>query len=259
MPFPLPRLKTPDRRAEGAADPPDPLAAAIYAAITAPDPSPLVRLVEDRTILSITLEGCDTPHTSVVLEVNEANGYLVLDDLSGGGLPERLLDRQPAFRAEGVLAGSPLSFHARITATAADPDGRRYHRVPLPESLAYRAGRASPRIQVPMSPGIAVRLSFGHTRGLGAGLLRDVSAGGFAATVTLTPQASRPVPGERIERCVIDAPSGRRLLTPVEICHVRPLPFINTLKLGARFAGGARPEVAARLLYESPEAVPTAD
>lgn len=237
---------------------PDRLATAIYAAVTGPDPGPIGRLAEYRTILSITLEDSDVAYTSLVLEVNEARDYLVIDDLSGGGLPEHLIDRQPAFRAEGMLGGTALSFRSRITATAADPDGRRYHRVPLPETLAWRAGRAHPRIPMPMSPGIPVRLGFGRGQGIGGGILRDISAGGFAATITLTPQAERPLPGERIDRCVIDLPSGRRLLTPIEVCHVRALPFINTLKLGARFADGARPEVAARLLYESPAALPDA-
>jgi len=254
----LTRARRPERAAahEGPLAPH--LADAIFAAVTRPDTGPLERLVGERTILTIAL--ADRPgrqYTSIVLEVDRARGHLVLDELSGGGLPGQLLDTHPEFHAEGTLTGARIAFSSSITATAATADGRRYHRVPLPKDISYRGTRAYARIPMPMSPGIAVRFGAGRRHhGGAAGILRDVSAGGFSATLTFLPEAPRPTPGERIDHCLIDCPGGRRLLTAIEICHVRHLPFVNTLKLGAKFLDGPRPELVARLLYDSPDTIP---
>lgn len=219
---------------------------ALFHAITAPDVSPLVRLVDARSLLNISLEHSNRPYSSILLEVRLDHGYAVLDDFSGGGLPDALIDTHPKFTARGKLAREPIAFTSSIMATAV-ADGGRLHQIALPSKLDYRHTRAFRRLPIRGGQPVAFRAST-TDGGSWSGNVTDLSAAGLGALVAIPPRSAQPEVGDQLPRCLLDV-GGRRLLSPpLAVSNVSKPGYANLYRLGLRFVNGPRPELAAQAL-----------
>lgn len=221
---------------------------ALFQAVNAPDVSPLVRLVDARSVLNIELEHSARPYTSILLEVRLDHGYAVLDDFSGGGLPDALIDKRACFRARGKLAREPIAFQSTIMATAV-ADGGRLHRITLPTQLDYRHARAFRRLSVRGAQAVTLRASTpdGETW---SGNVTDISAAGMGALIAVPPRAAQPEVGDQLPRCLLDI-GGQRLIAPaLAVSNVTRPGYANLYRLGLRFIEGPRPELAAQTLQQ---------
>ena len=223
----------------------------IFTQITAPDTTVFERMAKQRTTLMLELEATGARHSTIILEVDPAGSYFVIDELSGGGLVEDSIGETIRIRGEAVLDRERVRFSSAITGTARGSDVERfYHRVRMPTDLQYRTSRTWRRISIAMNPRVSVSLRPASSLAL-IGLIRDVSAGGFGATLTVAPGGRAPRLGEKIERCVIHTPTGRQLLAGIQVCHVSTFGLAGTIRLGAKFLSGTRPDIAANLMLPS--------
>ena len=217
----------------------------IFEKLTAPDVSPLVRLVDARSVLTIEIEHSQRPYSSILLEVSIKKGYAVLDDLSNGGLPLALIDTRPRFTARGTLERDPIAFQSTILQTAI-ASGARYHQIALPAKLEYRKTRAFRRIPL-LDIALPIKL---HTEDgmTWTGRLRDLSAAGLGALVGAPPLARAPEVGEPLSTSILTVGDARYPLPPLTVTNVSRTGSGATHRFGMQFTDGPRPDWVAGLL-----------
>ncbi len=165
----------------------------------------LGKLVKQRSILSVTLDGFRRQATSAVLSVDQPEGYLVLDEL----VPNRMHER--------VRPGSRLAVYTRLdnvdlrfvlmVAGIGRRDGIAMYRARLPAYVRYSQRRREFRSRVGAGNPINVTVSrVGSDLGFDAALV-DLSVTGFGARCSVHDEVETgdeilvrlPVGGEILE------------------------------------------------------------
>lgn len=202
----------------------------------------LNKLVKQRGILSVTLDGFRRRATSAVLEVGNPEGYLTLDEL----VPRRLHERvRPGmeFTVYTRLDRVDLRFSVRV-ASIGQQDGIAFYRVRIPDRLRYSQRRRAFRSRV--GAGKPIHITLLHPEGdfgFDATLL-DLSATGFGA---LTSQHQAVEPGQKLT-AVLPMPEeeGGALYLPATVTFSVVDEVLRQRRLGGRF-NGLEPEIQRRL------------
>lgn len=186
----------------------------------------LMRLIAERTPLSVFLPEAGAPFGSLLLGLDGARRQLLADALhpaeghrrAAPGLPLHVVTR---------LQGIELRFRTRIDAVGDDS-----YRLALPRELDYRQRRRAYRTRVPAAYAIEARLQVEADEPRRARLV-DVSIEGVALGMRA---ADAPAPGTCM-RCAIELPVGT-LEAMLEIRSVRYEPSTpGACSVGASFAG----------------------
>lgn len=228
--------------------------------ITAPGPIAhiLARVKEGRLPLSVRVPGSLERFASLVLELNAASGYLVLDEL----MPQTgqdLLLRAGRFEAWGKDNGVDFSFAGNVLQTGRQGDAA-WYRVSLPKVIKYFQRRAYYRVHVGMALGIMVLLHREQAHDEVKGQLCNISIGGLSARLhqpaLLPPEPEENlVPGigvsaafpydlspglqtgEIIPDCRIRAQRDDEIICGLEVRHIVYDPAHKLTRVGGQFIG----------------------
>ena len=171
----------------------------------------LRRLKESHNLLSVRVEGSERYYTSMLLEVDSREGYIVLDQISDRKGHELAIEHG-RLRAYCQCRGVDLNFEARIRAVR-DEQGMIVYRAPLPEWVNYLQRRADFRVRVAMNSGLAAHMELDDGQRLEA-RLHDLSMGGVGLVIE-TGLDFRT--GLLIPRLVIRREKETLLETPCEV------------------------------------------
>ncbi len=193
----------------------------------------LRRVHEERALLTITLPGSDDPYKSVVVEVNLAKGYVLLDELHPPAGHGRFL-AEKKFHAHTRLKGVDISF-AGILQESTLEGGIALYQVALPTLILYRQRRTSFRVHVGAGLVIPVTLDDEKLRHL-QGLLCDISIGGIGLRLK-SDQPPAIDNGAVFSACEIQLPGNERIHSGLELRFVSPVDQRHMVRFGGRFVG----------------------
>lgn len=189
----------------------------------------LMRLIAERTPLSVFLPEAGAPYGSLLLDLDRERGQLIADALYPAAGHRRALPGL-ALHVATRLGGIELRFRTRIDAI--DADAATY-RLALPRELDYRQRRRAYRTRVPAAYVIGAQLHADEAAAQRAASLVDISTEGVALRMRA---ADAPAPGDCL-RCTIELPVGV-LEAMLEIRSVRTDPALpGACSIGGSFAG----------------------
>lgn len=191
----------------------------------------LRRVHEERALLTITLSGSDDQYKSVVLEVNLAKGYVLLDELHPPEGHGRFLAAKK-FHAHTRLKGVDISFGG-ILQESTQEGGMALYQVALPTLILYRQRRTSYRVHVGAGLVIPVTLDDEKLRHL-QGILCDISTGGIGLRLKADPSLAIDN-GAIFSACEIQLPGNERIHSGLELRFVSPVDQRNMVRFGGRF------------------------
>lgn len=191
----------------------------------------LLRLLENRSFLTVKLPGDGNAYGSAVLKIDRESGYMLLDGLTPCDGHTRLLTAG-RLSARGRLKGVTIAFEAAVVEFGGE-DGLPWYRAPLPASLDYLQRRSHFRAHVPVDQLIKVHLQTEGGELLNAEL-RDLSAAGLSLRLNRPPKPNLQR-GEVVPQCSLHLGAGRILRTRLQICHTDSADGSAVTRLGGRF------------------------
>lgn len=190
----------------------------------------LKRVQQARSLLTVTLGDHGKPYTSSVLDIDTQAGCLLLDELSPPD-GHRNLHPGSELRVFGRIDGIELSFNTGITTIDHSADIALYKST-LPDEIRYNQRREFHRVSPHRELSVKLRNPQGQSL---ESKLRDISLGG----VCVQSGTNDPTGWLRHGAAMLcDMPIGRnssRVVSPIEIRHVRQNSRNHTQMIGARF------------------------
>lgn len=162
-----------------------------------------------------------------ILAINPDGDYLLLDGIP---LPQSqtLPAPQQAVELRAQFHGEEAHFSSRVI-EAADLAGKALLRIQLPDSIHYHQRREHFRVQVGQENTIKVTLMHEET-GSRFGTLDDISLGGVAVRIPVSPSEAKP----EADLCMIRLPGGELFHSEINITNIRALSD-QEVRIGARF------------------------
>ena len=191
----------------------------------------LTRLLENRSLLSISVPESTDSYNSAILEVHAKEGYLVIDEVnprSGHGL----LLKAGRLGIRTQLKGIDIRFEGLLESSG-ESEGTAFYRIVFPAALDYRQQRAHYRARVSMARPIEVVVERANSEQL-SGYLNDISVGGIGIRFADDLPASL-ARGERIPQCHIHLPTGEDIFCKIEIRFTSVSVEGGCRMIGARF------------------------
>ncbi len=191
----------------------------------------LGKLSKNHTLLSITIGKSPRTFGSMILEVNNEKGYLVLDELyPRKELKTPLLHAKLAINTH--LDGIEIHFQIKVDAISRKDDVE-YYRAGLPAYIHHHQRRAYYRVKVGIAEPVPIALSTTDDVLLHADL-RDISLGGIGASFS-SPTTEALSVGDEIPNCIIHTPDGKEIVSSMEIARVEETSSSKAIRVGARF------------------------
>lgn len=185
----------------------------------------LIRLMMQRCLLTVVGPG-DGYRTSL-LKVDSKRDRLLFDELMPTEGSQALRQRRK-IHLYGQLDGVELDFVTRVDPDTLGDDMTCFSSR-LPQAIRYRQRRDHYRIRIYPRTGLRATLRPDEPDAHECEVV-DLSLGGVGLMLTGTLDFS---PRERYE-CLLHLPE-QALLTRVEPCFIRPLPYSERTRMGARF------------------------
>lgn len=152
----------------------------------------LKRIIDERTLLTITLPGVSGHFTSAIIETDKDQGFILLDELTPqAGHNQFLKKRQLVVQAR--LQGVNIQFKGELLGLSHDEAGIAY-RLTYPTSLVYHQKRSHFRVKLGVATPVIVRFYPENASPI-EGELTDISEGGVCALLTISAETLKP--GER--------------------------------------------------------------
>lgn len=189
----------------------------------------LKRVRDQRVLLSVRVPGSDAVFNSLLLDVDPARNFILLDELNPHSGHE-LACKTRQLRIHCQCQGVELSFVSTIE-IGQGQRGVSFYRAPLPEAINYLQRRGSYRIRIGLNMHIPVALPL-DTESRIEGELFDLSMGGLGANFPSTVELTR---GQVIESCTLELPNSEPLATEIEIRFVRVDNANLCQRIGASF------------------------
>ncbi len=190
----------------------------------------LTRVFKSHQLLTVELETYEKQLSSLILEVNEEENYLVLDEFypTPNGL---IINPEDKVKFYTNLSGVEVDFISTIEAIS-ENISEPYYKVPVPKIIKYHQHRKY--LRVPVSIGNPLKVVFSDKKDIIInGEIRDLSAGGFSARLKSNEQPFSV--GDIIPRCIIYMPKGVKIYCAVEIRQIFLSTDNNTPKIGVQF------------------------
>tara|TARA_R110002111_G_scaffold79218_3_gene125524 strand:+ start:544 stop:1332 length:789 start_codon:yes stop_codon:yes gene_type:complete len=192
----------------------------------------LKKIYLKHALLTITIESSDECYGSTILEVNNENGYLVIDELH----PEQghsKIEVGTSISFNSRYAGAFVYFVATVEAIS-DNSKAAYYKIGIPDEIQYHQRRNTYRITTSISEPVTVNL-VNEDDVLIKAELRDISHGGVCLRVNSTSHISINS-GDIIPTCLIQVSDERKILSSLNICHVEFIKETGSLRIGAEFS-----------------------
>ena len=197
-----------------------------------PETSNLMRRIKNsRAMLTVRVSGSEETYLSALLEVNEDEGYIVIDELNSPN-GHRALCMVKELEISTRLEDREIKFQCDLTAVG-EHNGISYYKVPFPENLDHQLRRKHLRIAAPRGKYLPVHL---HTelQDLVTGELVDLSSGGFAAHLSRE-TADKVHRGELIPKCMLYLGDQQPIEVELEIRYCEDKRYHSRPRLGGKF------------------------
>ncbi|OUS11545.1 hypothetical protein A9Q89_08710 [Gammaproteobacteria bacterium 53_120_T64] len=189
----------------------------------------LKALQENRSPLSLSIEGSDGGFVSIILAIDGENDIIELDELADSAAHQTLLAAKN-YRATGWLQGVNIEFSAHITDHQQSQGLTRYHST-LPDTIYQYQRRTGYRTHVSMMSSPEVHLILADNQVV-KGRISDISISGALLTV---PLGSPIAPGDRISQCIFKAIDKKMIIVEAEVRRLMDTEQSSRTRLGCRF------------------------
>ncbi|MBL4782145.1 MAG: flagellar brake protein [Porticoccaceae bacterium] len=189
----------------------------------------LKALQENRSPLSLSIEGSEGTFVSIILAIDGENGVIELDELADSAAHLTLLEAQN-YRASGWLQGVNIDFNAHITDQQQNGGLTRYHST-LPDTIYQYQRRAGYRTHVSMMSSPEVHLILADNQVV-KGRISDISTSGALLTI---PVGSPIAPGDKISQCIFKAIDKKMIIVEAEVRRQMDSEQSSRTRLGCRF------------------------
>jgi len=190
----------------------------------------LENIYNNHQLLTVELEHDDAQYSSLILEINEEETYLVLDEFYPRPAPGAI-SVNTKIKFYTFLSGIQMDFTSTIEAIS-ENENRPYYKIPLPDKVLYYQNRQYLRVPVSIVNPIRIVLSDNKSSSTN-GEIRDLSAGGFSARLKLIEQ--RYSVSDLIPNCILYMPGDKKIYCSVEIRQSERATLAKPPKIGARF------------------------
>lgn len=189
------------------------------------------RIKGSRAMLTVKVAGSDEIYLSALLDVNDVDGYIVIDELNSA-TGNRAIRATREFEISTRLEDREIKFQCQLEAIG-EQNGIAYYKVPFPENLDHQLRRKHLRIDAPKGKYLPVHL---HTEmhDLATGDLIDLSAGGFSAEMSRE-TASIVQRGDIIPKCLLHLGDQDPIETELEIRYCEDIRYHSRPRLGGKF------------------------
>lgn len=204
-----------------------------YQLITSPEriTSILRPLIDEHSLLSISLKNCSDIYSSVLLESNADNAELVIDGLHPDPGNTTLSETKHAM-VDARVNGVDVKFQIKLIRSHS-VDSATSHVFIFPDSIRYRQRRESYRAQVSPSYELEVKLQ-AEDGALCNGLLYDISAGGLC--IHFPKQATLQDKFLKNEiHCSVWLPEKKRIRCRFMVTHAITHETSGNFQVGGRF------------------------
>lgn len=190
------------------------------------------RAQEHKAIVFVTVPGSKTRYLSLILDVDAANGFLLLDELNPATGHEQLL-AAGRFQARFTVNGVEISF-AGVIDDVSRRDDINLYKVAMPSVVFYHQRRAFFRAHVSLAHTVPVSFTREDVAEEVNGRLHDISVGGVGARIhnALAHPLTR---GEIVPNCIIELPAGTVISSSVEIRYAGKRGAATLIQLGGKF------------------------
>lgn len=177
----------------------------------------LASVQKARTAITIKFEERERYYTSLILQTNLEEGYMLIDEIA----PEDghvLAMQGESFSIRGSHNGVNLFFRPNRIAGSGEQSDIAFYKVPLPKEMIYQQRRAAFRALVGRALNVQVTLTSTARRETIKGRLYDVSISGCRVNFEgeIAPEFIR---GDYFENCQITLMDGFVVATPVTLKH----------------------------------------
>ena len=189
------------------------------------------RIKDSRAMLTVHITGSDDSYLSALLDVNDNEGYIVIDELNSPA-GHRALCHKKQLEISTRLEDREIKFQCVLEAVGED-DGISYYKIPFPENLEHQLRRKHLRINAPRGKFMSVHL---HTESqdLVTGELIDISSGGFGAL--LNRETSDKVNhGDLIPKCMLYISDLQPIEAELEVRYCEDKRYHSSPRLGGKF------------------------
>lgn len=173
----------------------------------------LNKLQKQHTLFTAYINGKNHPCSSVLLETNREEQYLVIDEFCPKEI-NRKIAINDTVNISGSNAGVTINFSSKILAIAEQNDNP-YYKIPFPQAIEYCQRRETHRVPVGITDPVKV-VFVTEDNVLLHGELRDISIGGFSARLNHSIIEDFQ-PGDKLPKCILQMPKGSRIVSSVEI------------------------------------------
>ena len=202
-----------------------------------PETAKLMRRIQNsRAMLTVKVSGSENSYLSAVLDVNDEEGYIVIDELNSSA-GHRALCVIKQLEISTRLADREIIFQCELAAVGED-GGVSYYKIPFPENLEHQLRRKHLRIATPRGKHLAVHL---HTEleDLVTGELVDLSSGGFSALLSRE-SADKVKYGDLVPKCMLYLGGPEPIETELEIRYCEDKRYHSRPRLGGKFVNMAQ-------------------
>lgn len=188
-------------------------------------------LIDEHSLLRITLKNSGEIFSSILLATNPDEGELSLDSLH----PEQgniTLSQSKHAMVEARVNGIDVKFDIALKESHVD-GSLINHIFAFPETIRYRQRRDSYRAQVSPTYDLGVKLQTEDGKQC-SGLLDDISDGGISIQFSI----KKPLPEIFLDnetRCSISLPDGNRIRCRFQVTHTGTHEITNVFQVGGRF------------------------
>jgi c-di-GMP-binding flagellar brake protein YcgR len=198
----------------------------------------LKRIKDGHSLLTVTVRGEPETYLSAILDVNSQTGHFLLDELVPPEGHHALMRARRAniFTQSG---GVEINFNAEVIDAGIEIKGA-FYKMAFPPVALYRQRREHYRVRV--SRGHQIPLVISHPGGGHAeGELRDISAGGIGAELTIVRQLDL-APGQIIKDALLKLFSDMSVNLSIELRFLQPDDRNGSIRIGGRLLDLSRPE-----------------
>lgn len=188
----------------------------------------LRRIVDDRTLLSVSIPGVERQYSSMVLGLKPDDKILLLDELNS---PEghKQLSQARKLTAHCRCQGVQLSFRCEVEVLKR-PEGAVYKTV-IPSSVTYLQRRAAYRVRIPLAMDVPVTVPLEDGKIL-EGRLYDISTLGIGVLIQNQPAVRKD---QKFDNSLIRIRDGNQIKAEIGIRHVLEDEHGKPARFGARF------------------------
>lgn len=173
----------------------------------------LYKMQKNHALLTVEMNDGKTISSSMILEINIENEYLVIDEF----FPKQInkhIELNDNIEISCNHTGSSLRFMSQIIAIA-EKNNAPYYKIPFPDIVEYSQRRQSHRVPISMATPSKITFTT-ENHSIIHGILKDISFGGFCARLT-PPIPERFKPGTHIPKCIVQLPEAGVIVCTSEV------------------------------------------